>query len=129
MRGMSFSAFFLCVFIIGCNTPHIEMLNAGNGEYFILQPDQNVKGDWPLVGYALRSSKDNRVICTFQNRPVELRFEDHNGDGVKDLIYIRHDQNVKGDWPLVGYSMWVAIRNCNGTFQPARMITTFPTLN
>ncbi len=111
--------------LVGCGEEqHLPMLNAGNGEYLYVKPDQNVQGVGIMVDYSLRSTKDGRTVHTFQYAPIELRLEDFDGDGVKDLIYIVPDQNVKGVGIMVGYSMRVALGKGDGTFQQAKVVST-----
>jgi uncharacterized lipoprotein NlpE involved in copper resistance len=121
------------VILVGCNNEepqHLQMLNAGNSEYLYVKPDRNVNGYNGLhIGYSLRSTKDGRVLHTFQYSPQEVRLDDFDGDGVKDLVYIVLDRNVKGhDGLHIGYSMRVALGKGDGSFQQAKVVTTFDSI-
>ena len=123
----------LVAFMAGCDSsspPHLKMINVGESEYLYVKSDQKVKGASVLcAGYSLRSTKNDKVLHTFQHRPKEVRFEDFDGDGVKDLVYIVPDPNVKGVSGLTaGYSMRVALGNGNGTFCQAKVVATFDSI-
>lgn len=109
---------------------HLQMLNTGSGEYLYVKPDRNVRGlDALSIGYSLRSTKNGRVLHTFQSAPREVRLDDFDGDGVKDLVYIVPDPNVKGsDSFSIGYSMQVALGKGDGSFQQSKMVTTFDSI-
>ncbi|MBN2093964.1 MAG: hypothetical protein JW740_01135 [Candidatus Zambryskibacteria bacterium] len=127
---LALTALVSLVVLVGCDEEpqHLSMINAGNSEYLYVKPDQNVKGAGFNVGYSLRSTKDGRVVHTFQYAPKEVRLEDFDGDGVKDLIYIVPDQNVKGAGFNVGYSMRVALGKSDGNFQQAKVVSTFDSI-
>jgi len=119
--------------LVGCDggePQHLQMLNAGNGEYLYVKLDQNVKGSDGLhIGYSLRSTKDGRVLHTFQYAPQEVRLDDFDGDGVKDLVYIVLDPSVKGfDGLHIGYSTRVALGKGDGSFQQAKVVATFDSI-
>ena len=124
---LALSALVSLMALVGCNSEpqHLQMINVGNSEYLYVKPDQNVKGDGIHVGYSLRSTKDGRVVHTFQYAPKEVRLEDFDGDSVKDLIYIVPDKNVQGDGIYIGYSMRVALGKGDGNFQKAKVVSTF----
>ena len=132
MRNAVFAltALVSLVVLVGCDgePQHLQMINAGNSEYLYVKPDRNVKGDGIRVGYSLRSTKDGRVVHTFQYAPKEVRLEDFDGDGVKDLIYIVPDRNVRGDGVRIGYSMRVAPGKGDGNFQQAKVVSTFDSI-
>ncbi len=109
---------------------HLQMLNVGNSEYLYIKPDSNVKGyDVLHMGYSLRSTKDGRVLHTFQHTPREVRLDDFDGDGVKDLVYIVPDPSVRGyDILRMGYSVRVALGKGDGNFQEAKVVTTLDSL-
>ncbi len=121
-------------FLVGCDQappPHIPMIKLGNNAYLYVAVDEKVAGVSGLhFGYSLRSSKDDRILQTFIAAPKEVRLEDFDGDGVKDIVYIVIDKTVSGSTPLnYGYSMRVALGKKDGTFQLAKVIKTFKSIN
>lgn len=127
---LSLALLALVIFLAGCGATeqHLQMLNAGNGEYLYVKPDQSVKGDSFRIGFSLRSTKDGRVVQEFQYAPLEVRLEDFDGDGVKDLVYVIADPKVKGDAFNIGYSMRVALGIGDGSYKPAKVVSTFATI-
>lgn len=118
---------------MGCGgePQHLKMINVGSGEYLYVKPDPDVRGVNSLyIGYSLRTTKDDKVLHTFQYKPKEVRLEDFDGDGVKDLVYVVPDPNVKGLSGLhIGYSMRVALGKGDGTFLQASVVATFDSIS
>lgn len=123
-------------FLAACTPPEfketrIPLLHLGGNEYLYVGMDKTVRGGSPIdYGYSLRSTKDGRVLLTFEFPPKEVRLEDFNGDGVKDLVHIVTDRKVEGINPLdFGYSLRVALGIGNGTFKEATVVKTFKAIN
>jgi hypothetical protein len=117
--------------LAACNDEQpLPLIKADTGEYFVLKYDQKVKGATNMVvGLSMTSTKDDRVIHTFESKPLKLQLDDFDGDGIKDLVYVVYDQNVKGPTSLtVGVSLRVALGKGDGTFGEAQVVKTFASI-